>query len=63
MDAISDDVEQWRKLVLHNPVTVTLTNDESKDNEDVIPKSIQQFWVRISCFNFSLISRGSKQNY
>lgn len=43
--ATSDDVEQWKKLVLHNPVTITLSNDESKDNDDVVPKSIQQFWV------------------
>ncbi|CAA6663022.1 unnamed protein product [Spirodela intermedia] len=44
----SDDVEQWKKLVLHNPVTITLSNDESKDNDDIVPKSIQQFWISCS---------------
>ncbi|XP_078437288.1 P-loop containing nucleoside triphosphate hydrolases superfamily protein [Wolffia australiana] len=44
----SDDVEEWRKLVLHNPVSVTLTNDDNKDSDDIIPKSIQQFWISCS---------------
>uniref|UniRef100_A0A1D1Z4A6 RNA helicase n=1 Tax=Anthurium amnicola TaxID=1678845 RepID=A0A1D1Z4A6_9ARAE len=43
----SDDIEQWRKLLLHNPVTITLA-DEHKANDDIIPKTIQQFWISCS---------------
>ncbi|MQL73120.1 hypothetical protein Taro_005470 [Colocasia esculenta] len=43
----SDDVEQWKKLMLHNPVTITLS-DEQKANDHIIPTSIQQFWISCS---------------
>ncbi|WOK92252.1 hypothetical protein Cni_G00943 [Canna indica] len=44
----STDVEKLKKLVLHNPVILTLSEmGQSKD--DIIPKNVQQF--SISCSN------------
>lgn len=46
----SSDVEKLKKLILHNPYILTLPEvGEAKD--DIIPKNVQQFWVRlnISC--------------
>ena len=42
----SPDVDKLKKLVLHNPVTLTLTEevDGSGDNS-IVPKSVQQFSV------------------
>lgn len=39
----SPDVDKLKKLVLHNPVTLTLT--EEVDGSSVVPKSVQQFSV------------------
>ncbi|ONK65119.1 uncharacterized protein A4U43_C07F33870 [Asparagus officinalis] len=43
----SSDVEKLKKLVLHNPVILTLS--EIKDSKDeIIPKNVQQFWISCS---------------
>jgi ATP-dependent RNA helicase DDX56/DBP9 len=42
----SPDVDKLKKLVLHNPVTLTLT-EEVEGSNSVVPKSVQQF--SISC--------------
>lgn len=41
----SADVEKLKKLVLHNPVTLTLTEVEGKGEDDAIPDSVQQFLI------------------
>lgn len=41
----SADVEKLKKLVLHNPVTLTLTEVEGKGEDDIIPDSVQQFLI------------------
>eukprot|EP00250_Pteridium_aquilinum_P011749 c20282_g1_i1 orf=200-2047(-) len=41
----SADVEKLKKLVLHNPVTLTLTDVEGKGEDDIIPDSVQQFLI------------------
>lgn len=42
----SSDVDKLKKLILHNPYILTLPEvGEVKD--EVIPKNVQQFWVRI----------------
>ncbi|MCO5562543.1 hypothetical protein L7F22_016171 [Adiantum nelumboides] len=40
----SADVEKLKKLVLHNPVTLTLTEVEGT-GDDIIPDSVQQFLI------------------
>lgn len=42
----SPDVDKLKKLVLHNPITLTLT-EEVEGSNSVVPKSVQQF--SISC--------------
>lgn len=43
----SSDVEKLKKLILHNPFILTLP--EVRDvKDDIIPKNVQQFWVRVS---------------
>lgn len=42
----STDVEKLKKLVLHNPVTLTLMEDVTDDS--IVPKSVQQFLVQFS---------------
>ncbi|CAM6090316.1 unnamed protein product [Calypogeia fissa] len=39
----SPDVEKLKKLVLHNPVTLTLMEDLTDDS--IVPKSVQQFLI------------------
>ncbi|KAL5724821.1 RNA helicase [Ranunculus cassubicifolius] len=44
---LSADVEKLKQLVLHNPISLTLT--EVGDNKDeIIPSSVQQFWISCS---------------
>jgi len=43
----SADVDKLKKLVLHNPYVLTLPEVEGVKDE-VIPKNVQQFWVRNS---------------
>lgn len=40
----SSDVEKLKKLVLHNPVILTLSETKSS-NDEIIPTSVQQFWI------------------
>ncbi|XP_038991280.1 DEAD-box ATP-dependent RNA helicase 16-like [Hibiscus syriacus] len=40
----SPDVDQLKKLILHNPFVLTLSEAEDVKDE-VIPKSVQQFWI------------------
>ncbi|BFI39941.1 hypothetical protein AXG93_3569s1110 [Marchantia polymorpha subsp. ruderalis] len=40
----SPDVEKLKKLVLHNPVILTLMEDAA--DESIVPKSVQQFMVK-----------------
>ncbi|XP_008790268.1 DEAD-box ATP-dependent RNA helicase 16 isoform X2 [Phoenix dactylifera] len=42
----SSDVEKLKKLVLHNPVILTLS--EAGHSDDIIPKTVQQFWISCS---------------
>lgn len=43
----SADVEKLKKLILHNPFILTLPEvGDTKD--EIIPKNVQQFWVRSS---------------
>lgn len=44
----STDVETLKKLLLHNPVTLTLSEVGSSKDE-IIPSSVQQFWVSYLC--------------
>lgn len=45
----SSDVDKLKKLILHNPFILTLPEvGDAKD--EVIPKNVQQFWVRITVF-------------
>lgn len=41
----SADVEKLKKLVLHNPVTLTLTEVEGNAKDNIVPDSVQQFWI------------------
>jgi ATP-dependent RNA helicase DDX56/DBP9 len=41
------DVDKLKKLVLHNPVTLTLTEVDGSADMSIVPKSVQQF--SISC--------------
>lgn len=43
----SDDVEKLKKLVLHTPFILTLS-EEGDVKDDLIPKNVQQFWVSSS---------------
>lgn len=40
---VSSDVEKLKKLILHNPVVLTL--QEGSDKEEPVPSNVQQFWV------------------
>lgn len=40
----SDDVDKLKKLMLHNPVILTLPEVGNRKDE-VIPKNVQQFWI------------------
>ncbi|KAF9603825.1 hypothetical protein IFM89_037959 [Coptis chinensis] len=43
----SVDVDKLKTLVLHNPITLTLTEiGDTKD--EIIPKNVQQFWISCS---------------
>ncbi|XP_057826995.2 DEAD-box ATP-dependent RNA helicase 16 isoform X3 [Cryptomeria japonica] len=41
----SADVEKIKKLVLHSPVVLTLTEVEGSLDNEIVPKSVQQFWI------------------
>lgn len=41
----SADVDKIKKLVLHSPVILTLTEVEGKECDGVVPSSVQQFWI------------------
>eukprot|EP01018_Ginkgo_biloba_P036705 Gb_38528 [translate_table: standard] len=41
----SADVEKLKKLVLHSPVILTLTEVEGNMDDEVVPKSVQQFLI------------------
>lgn len=41
----SADVEKIKKLVLHSPVILTLTEVEGNEYDGVVPNSVQQFWI------------------
>lgn len=41
----SADVEKIKKLVLHSPVILTLTEVEGNGYNGVVPNSVQQFWI------------------
>ncbi|XP_077238452.1 P-loop containing nucleoside triphosphate hydrolases superfamily protein [Tasmannia lanceolata] len=43
----SADVEKLKKLVLHNPYILTLP-EVGDVKDDIIPKSVQQFWISCS---------------
>ncbi|PON40347.1 DNA helicase, ATP-dependent [Parasponia andersonii] len=47
----SDDVEKLKKLILHNPFILTLP-EVGDVKDDIIPKNVQQFWVRIMVLLF-----------
>lgn len=40
----SDDVEKLKKLVLHNPFILTLS-EVGDVQDDIVPKNVQQFWI------------------
>ncbi|KAJ4846310.1 DEAD-box ATP-dependent RNA helicase 16 [Turnera subulata] len=40
----SADVDKLKKLILHNPVILTLLEVEGA-KEEIVPKSVQQFWI------------------
>ncbi|KAJ4838948.1 DEAD-box ATP-dependent RNA helicase 16 [Turnera subulata] len=40
----SADVDKLKKLVLHNPVILTLLEVEGA-KEEIVPKNVQQFWI------------------
>ncbi|VVB10302.1 unnamed protein product [Arabis nemorensis] len=40
------DVEKLKKLILHNPVVLTL--QEGNDKEEAVPSNVQQFWISCS---------------
>ncbi|XP_072971361.1 DEAD-box ATP-dependent RNA helicase 16 [Typha angustifolia] len=40
----SSDVEKLKKLLLHNPITLTLS-EEGHSKDDIIPKNVQQFLI------------------
>ncbi|KAK1275228.1 DEAD-box ATP-dependent RNA helicase 16 [Acorus gramineus] len=44
----SSDIEKLKKLVLHNPVILTLA-EAGNVKDELIPKNVQQFWI--SCSN------------
>ncbi|XP_076906082.1 DEAD-box ATP-dependent RNA helicase 16-like [Bidens hawaiensis] len=39
----SEDVDSLKKLYLHNSSILTLEDGDGKD--DIVPKSVQQFWI------------------
>lgn len=43
----SSDVEKLKKLILHNPINLTLQEYRDK-RDDPIPKNVQQFWISCS---------------
>ncbi|KAJ7514469.1 hypothetical protein O6H91_23G045200 [Diphasiastrum complanatum] len=43
----SEDVEKLKKLVLHNPVTLKLTEVDGQLDDSILPNSVQQY--KISC--------------
>ncbi|WZY74824.1 hypothetical protein YC2023_021208 [Brassica napus] len=43
---MSSDVEKLKKLILHNPVVLTL--QEGSDKEEPVPSNVQQFWISCS---------------
>ncbi|KAJ6813675.1 DEAD-box ATP-dependent RNA helicase 16 [Iris pallida] len=43
----SSDVEKLKKLVLHNPVILTLS-EVANSTDEIIPKNVQQFWISCS---------------
>ncbi|KAJ3672819.1 hypothetical protein LUZ60_006193 [Juncus effusus] len=43
----SGDVETIKKLLLHNPVTLTLS-ETGPTKDEIIPKNVQQFWISCS---------------
>lgn len=45
----SSDVDKLKKLILHNPYILTLP-EVGDVKDEVIPKNVQQFWVRITMF-------------
>jgi hypothetical protein len=47
----SSDVDKLTKLLLHNPFILTLS-EVGRAKDEVIPKSVQQFWASISCCLF-----------
>ncbi|KAF3320475.1 DEAD-box ATP-dependent RNA helicase 16 [Carex littledalei] len=49
----STDVETLKKLLLHNPVTLTLSEVGSSKDE-IIPSSVQQFWISCSALDKQL---------
>lgn len=50
----SADVDKLKNLILHNAIVLTLAEKENHKDE-VIPKNVQQFWVRHS-LNFIYVS-------
>lgn len=42
----STDVDNLKKLILHNPFILTLPEVENV-KDDIIPKNVEQFWVII----------------
>ncbi|CDY50780.1 BnaA09g54090D [Brassica napus] len=42
----NSDVEKLKKLILHNPVVLTL--QEGSDKEEPVPSNVQQFWISCS---------------
>lgn len=60
MAHFSADVERLKKLILHNPYILTLP-EVGDVKDDIIPKNVQQFYVRISmpglinCHRFILL--------
>lgn len=45
----SSDADKLKKLILHNPYILTLP-EVGDVKDEVIPKNVQQFWVRITMF-------------
>uniref|UniRef100_A0A6V7QRI0 RNA helicase n=1 Tax=Ananas comosus var. bracteatus TaxID=296719 RepID=A0A6V7QRI0_ANACO len=43
----SPDVDKLKKLLLHEPVTLTLS-EEGQSNSDLIPGNIEQYWISCS---------------
>lgn len=41
----SADVEKLKKLMLHNPVTLTVTDVDGGVKDRIVPETVQQFWI------------------